>query len=202
MSNSEILSLELYLAQIARELRDLPSQARADELREIEAHLRALIEARGDVAATLAQFGAPRRVGRDLRRAWERKQPEAWWRAIVAPIVAVISYVLVGLPLIHSTLDFYVALGIYGFPVTTIGLNLVDSLFILPIGYIAGLISPKRGLLGIVGFLFLSSLSGIIEGNLLSSSWIFFVTMSYTFAIIGAYFGASHSRKLSARIAK
>lgn len=86
---SEVQSLENYLAQIERELRALPSQARADEMREIEAHLRTMIEARGDVAGVLAQFGKPRKVGRDLRRAWERKQPEAWWRAILALIAGV-----------------------------------------------------------------------------------------------------------------
>ncbi len=85
-NNSQPQSLEMYLAQIAHELRALPPQARADELREIEAHLAALVLASqqlddtSHVLATniaLKQFGAPRKVGRNLRRAWERKQPEA-----------------------------------------------------------------------------------------------------------------------------
>ena len=84
LNKPEPQSLESYLSQIAHELRHLPTQARAEELREIESHLRAMIEARGDVAAVLAQFGRPRKVGRDLRRAWERKQPEAWWRLPLA----------------------------------------------------------------------------------------------------------------------
>ncbi len=190
------------MAQIAHELRDLPSQARADEMREIESHLRAMIEVRGDVAGVLAQFGKPSKVGRDLRRAWERKQPEAWWRAVISPIIAVMFYVIVGLPLTHNLMNGYVSLGIYGLPVTIIGLNFVDSLFILPTGYIAGLISPKRGLLGFVGFMLLSSIRGIIVEDFLRSSWIFSMMFSYMFVIIGAYFGARLSRKRSARIAK
>ncbi len=89
MKNSQSQSLETYLNQIARELRALPAQARADELREIESHLQTMINARQDVAGVLAQFGQPRKVGRDLRRAWERKQPEAWWRLPLAIAVGI-----------------------------------------------------------------------------------------------------------------
>lgn len=96
MSKPKFESLSDYLAQIERELRFLPHQARESELREIEAHLRALIEAgqsqndADGVTQALAQFGKPRRVGRDLRKAWERKQPEEWWRVILAPLSALI----------------------------------------------------------------------------------------------------------------
>lgn len=89
LKKSKPQSLESYLAQIAHELRALPAQARADEMREIEAHLGAMLEQRGDVATVLMQFGKPRKVGRDLRRAWERKQDEAWWRLPLAAVIGV-----------------------------------------------------------------------------------------------------------------
>ena len=102
MFNSDLV-LDEYLGQIARELRGLPDAAREDELREIEAHLRALIEAGKQLengseaqatAAALQQFGPPKRVGRQLRRAWENKQPEEWWRAIVSPVLGLVFYAL------------------------------------------------------------------------------------------------------------
>ena len=140
MFNSEITSLESYMAQIERELRDLPASARADEMREIEAHLRAMIEASGDVAAVLAQFGAPRKVGRDLRRAWERKQSESWWRLPLAIGVGVgLTHALSYLPMENFGIEKFG--NSYAFGSTLV------TFFVA--GLAMGIISPKyRPLLG------------------------------------------------------
>ena len=204
MRNSQ--SLELYLAQIAHELRDLPPQARADEMREIEAHLRALvlagqqledISADAATATALRQFGEPRRIGRKLRRAWERKQPEAWWRAVLAPIIAATSFFFGGSALMQCF--FALHLLPYGIPY---GFNSVISLICFTSSYIAGLISPKRGLFGIMGLLILITLNGITTEDFLNSSWIIQSVIVCVSAIVGVYFGARFNRKRATRIAR
>ncbi len=161
-------SLENYLAQIARELRDLPPQARADELREIEAHLQTMIEARQDVAGVLAQFGKPRRVGRDLRRAWERRQPEAWWRVIAAPIVGFALQTILSL-----LLTILVVLGSYFSSFTQMenvfSASVAENFYIfffflsyvalaITTGFGVGAVSPKRGK-GVITFFALATLA-------------------------------------------
>lgn len=69
--------LEDYLSKIEKQLAALPAQQREDELREMRSHLEMMIEenvARGydadqAVAKALEQFGAAKKVGRDLKNA-------------------------------------------------------------------------------------------------------------------------------------
>ncbi len=200
-------SLETYLAQIEHELRALPAQARADEMREIEAHLRTLIEARGDnsTAEALAQFGSPRRVGRDLRWAWERKQPEAWWRAGVAMMFAIGFFSVIALPMLQG---FY-AFGQIARLNPTAGFEsfLVDVQFLaFPLtflaSYIIGLLSPKRSYLGVAALLLTMLFYNPIDQAGAMSVWVLVLFANLIVsAAIGTTFGARHGRKLLARIA-
>ena len=209
MQNSQ--ALETYLAQIAHELRDLPDSARADEMREIETHLRAMIEVRGDVAAVVAQFGAPHKVGRDLRKAWERKQPEAWWRGGISTFVGIAAYA-VGLTSWASILFLFT--DDQGFVKTPPDIYLVAyaSLMALISGAISGSISPKRGwLMGTLAslvcicffsFLYLSDATDCNEAfDVLSRLLSFWIGQALSFQI-GIYFGARRGRRISSRIAK
>ncbi len=224
---SEPQSLEFYIAQIAHELRDLPSQARADELREIEAHLRAMLEARGDspIAETLAQFGKPRRVGRDLRRAWERKQPEAWWRVIVAPFVGfalqmILSLLLTNLFLLGS----YFSLNTKIESVFPASVTAIISIFLFLLSYVAlalvtgfgiGAVSPKRGR-WVIAVYFLSTMAMLLSelskqdtsnfhnsGDFLFSYW--FIGGGFLLSCLpylyGNHLGAHHTRRLLFRVA-
>ncbi len=215
---SEPQSLYNYMAQIERELRDLPSQARAEEMREIEAHLRTMIEARGDVAAVLTQFGAPRKVGRDLRRAWERKQPEIWWRAIAAAMLAMSFYLFIALPLMQGFYNFY--LGLHGIDINSyqpanadlqmlavfqrvsIYAHFISVFMIFITTYLMGLISPKRGKWMSAALLLFAFSPVVINPIHTAPSLVFALMLSLAVAFpIGSWLGARHSRRLLSRIA-
>ena len=213
-------SIESYLSQIAHELRALPASARDEELREIESHLRAMTEARGDVAEVLAQFGKPRKVGRDLRRAWERKQPEAWWRAAFALLTGLLiwsssTYLLKGFTSFYLA-SHHISLESLNNTVTPqvwptiIAMFYYQAAISYSISFIIGLalslISPKRGIIAALPILAIPIISemiyrfsGIYD---LIPYFIFRATLSLISFAIGAYFGARLSRKRSARIAK
>ena len=204
MQNSQ--SLETYLAQIAHQLRDLPAQARADELREIESHLSALIEARGDVAAVLAQFGKPHKVGRDLRRAWERKQPEAWTNRALAFTLAYLF--MCG----HSYFWFSSAKFNWIFAQFQFHFQFLfaEWLFALISGIAIGFVSPKRAntiVLAIFPFLVALDFLPLIDMgfkpyfpllilHVLPKYLLLFVCL-----LIGIRFGTLFSRKRDAKIA-
>ena len=224
MFNSKIPSLETYMAQIAHELRDLPSQARADEMREIETHLAAMIEARGDVAAVLAQFGKPRKVGRDLRRAWERKQPESWWKmglSMLSVFAVMLIYSLVMRQFIIAEAESNPAVTVLE---SHLHLNLgADSLIFrnFPLflmtagifatfakGYVAGLISPKRGALIALSFI---SLQLILRIALTPNYFASYLSVLSSFTeliqnvlivLVSARIGARHSWKRKTRFAR
>ena len=213
-------SLETYLARIAHELRDLPSQARADEMREIEAHLRALVlasqqlENLSQAQATevgLRQFGSPRAIGRKLRKAWERKQPEAWWRAVVAPIAGMMSFLLSAL-VYNRILD---SLGDIVNRDWSTPMYFCFSLFVLVMfffpGFTAGVVSPKRGVLltlaysAYSAYVLLTLSPALDRANVPGENTISVVSIYLVFgllgsisACVGTYFGAHRSRKLVA----
>ncbi len=187
-----------YLTQIAHELRDLPPQARADEMREIEAHLRVMIEARGDVAGVLAQFGKPRKVGRDLRRAWERKQPESWMRCPWALILGCtfagwhdhMTYKLCSL---HAIQNFFVAHSIFK-------INAVEVVISLFVGLLIGLISPRRKFAFIAVTIALMAIFDARPYNIYWSDLLITTPLRYEilipFLMGGALIGASNAKKI------
>ena len=203
-NKSKAESIESYLAQIAHELRDLPSQARAEELREIESHLRAMIEARGDVAAVLAQFGKPRRVGRDLRRAWERKQPESWINGALALVVSCgfagwHGQFIFWLYPLHSGHSFLVAYS----SIDVVWMEVFKAtIFGLILGLFLGLIAPQRKWFFIfLTMILMSSFDflPILTGDL---TWLKYFFVSYTIRTLlpltlGAYLGTLSVRKHS-----
>ena len=204
------LLLANYLNQIEHELRELPAQARADELREIEAHLQTMIEARGDVAGVLAQFGQARKVGRELRRAWERKQPEKWWRAVLAPIAGVISFATSVL-VYNKSLDYLgdIVNQDWSNPMYfCFGLIVLVMFFFA--GFAAGIISPKRGLLLTLAYsvycaTILFTLPAALDRadvpgeSVISVIFLFllFGLLAPIAALAGTYFGARRSRKIA-----
>lgn len=227
MFNSETQSLDEYLSQIARELRALPAPAPADELREIEAHLRALVEAAQQLedisqaeatAAALKQFGVPRKVGRNLRRAWQRKQPEAWWRAVVAPLFALAFWFFIAWPFTQGFYTFYLRL--HGIDFTSnqpVGAGVSDAVFanclnyeyfigffmMLTASYVMGLISPKRSKFGISALLACGFLPQIVSCIITGTSFPLEKTLAIVFvfllpAAIGTYLGARRGNKISA----
>ena len=203
------LALANYLNQIEYQLRDLPANTREDEMSEIETHLRALIEARGDVAGVLAQFGKPRKVGRDLRRAWERKQPEKWWRAVAAPFAGALTFAVGGL--IYNQFAAY--LDDIVSPAWLDPIYLYSSLCLLMLvffaGFTAGVVSPKRGFLPILSYFVYSiylifTLPSALDRakvpgeNTMGVIAIFFLIglIMPVVALIGIYFGARRSRRI------
>ena len=209
------LLLANYLNIIEHELRDLPAPARENEIREIESHLHALIQAEQQLEATneadateiaLRQFGAPRQIGRKLRKAWERARPEAGWRVTLASVAIGIALNLVT-PFYEIFANFAVSVQ----PVSSLNPIAFWSLAlpavsILPFlwGFVAGLISPKRGqlatliasvLLSLAWFSPLFSLRHL--PNLLSLDLLIFFA-----AMLGAHCGARRGRKLSALISR
>jgi hypothetical protein len=84
--------LDKYLHTVAHELRGLEPHQREAELREIRGHLEAIVARLMDggaseaeaTEAAIAQFGAARKVGRDLKRTDEAREP--LWRMLLAPV--------------------------------------------------------------------------------------------------------------------
>ena len=198
MQNSQ--PLELYLSQIEHELRALPPQARADELREIEAHLCAMLETRGDVAAVLAQFGKPRKVGRELRRAWERKQPESW---INGALALVLSCAFAGwhnemksklyLYATYANQNFFIAHSI-------VKTNAVEVINFFAFGLLIGLFSPRRKFAFItftMAFMFILDPRPHINWNDLFITAPLRYEILIPFLIIGAFIGARNSKKFN-----
>ena len=221
MFNSKVNSLDEYLGQIARQLRDLPAAARADELREIEVHLRALVLAGQQIediseaeatTAALRQFGAPTQVGRKLRRAWERKQPEAWWRAGLAPIFYLAFVGFIATPLLDKFQVFYF-LHFYGiniydtsiyvdwmadaeFKGYRVSLNLFSFILMSMATFVMGLISPKRGKFGIAAILFFTFLPVVADGGFTTPHSPLSVIVNFVVsAMLGTYLGARRGRK-------
>lgn len=221
LKKSEPQSLESYLAQIAHELRDLPVSARVDELREIGAHLRALVLAGQQLenldqaqATTVAlkQFGEPRAIGRKLRKAWERKQPEAWWRVVLAATFAMSATALFPLPFLQGFFAFTQGIDpqLTGAPeqisIVVLTLKIFTLCFafslIMFMTYIVGFISPKRSRLVIVSLLISALLLTFASSPYsLSSFWISLAAGSFVSSVTGCFFGARHGRRLLSRIA-
>lgn len=205
-------SLDDYLSQVARELRVLPNRARDEELREIEAHLRALVEARqGDEAGALKQFGPARRVGRNLRKAWERKQPEAWWRAALALILIELVFYMIIIPMYEGYARFFSGLALRP-PINFVlfWCFALLILFIIPIvtGFVVGLISPKRGHIAVfIASLLTSTMEWLNPQNYFNFSDFTAITLLLIFyfssvlsAILGLHLGARRGRKRHAQI--
>ena len=217
LKRSEPQSLEQYLSQIAHELRALPPQARVEELREIEAHLRAMIEARGDVAGVLAQFGEPRRIGRKLRKAWQRKQPEAWWRAGLAPLAGLMFFALD--TLLYTRFCDWVndSFGDILLRPWSAAIYFCFALWMMATffftGFTAGIVSPKRGIWltlfycvysGYVLLMLPSALehAKVPGQNVMSVTLIFLLVnlICPVAALAGTYISARRGKKVSARI--
>lgn len=218
-------SLETYLAQIAHELRALPASARADEMREIEAHLRALVQAGQQLediskaeATTvgLRQFGSPRAIGRNLRRAWERKQPEAWWRAGLALTFALGFFAIVVIPFMQGFYAFHLnfhgvdtsvpqadakIVAIYGILATYS--QFFSFFFMVFTTYVMGLISPKRSKWVISSILAYLLVPIFFSSYPNTSLFVSILAVNLvTAAMGGTYLGSRHGRRLLSRIAK
>lgn len=172
--------LEDYLQRLEAALAPLPSQARAEEVREIEAHLRILIEGNRErgvgedeaVALSLRQFGDAETVGRDLRRQWNKKS-EHPARMVLAMGGAFVCYRVCGTlsRMAVWAIDNHLSqwpnqpvsphqpfwwLSMKEMPVIVIAVSLWFMLA-LPLlsGWVAGVLAPKRAL-SAVGTLYLS----------------------------------------------
>ena len=215
------LLLANYLNEIEHELRDLPAHAREDEMRELKAHLRALIQVEQQpqeasefdaTAVALRQFGEPRAIGRKLRRAWERRQPEAWWRAVLA----LGFYAVVAFPFmqgfykgffnfygIDSTVPAADAHAAAIYQTMAIYSQFFGFFFMMFATYVMALIAPKRSrwvISAILVYLF----AAMIFKSFPSTSWfVLILAVNFTMAAtIGTFFGARHGRRLLARATK
>ena len=214
LKKSELQSLESYLAQIARELRALPPQARDEEMREIEAHLRALVLASQQLenvsqvvatATALKQFGAPHAIGKKLRKAWECKQPEAWWRTLLAPLAGTTSYALLALVIqaavgLLSPAQFEKIIASGGFLLLTFGAYCLLGVGHFLTGFVMGYISPKRGLLLFLSLLAIFSAIAVWENDItlavFTNTRLFSSHFYGLIAIMfGIWVGARHGRK-------
>ena len=152
--------VEMYLMQIARQLRGLPTRQRESELREIESHLRAMIEAREvggvlyseAVSASLQQFGSPQRVGRELTRTWRQHQPESLGRNLVAALTAVACQIGVEVSVSFTQFSIFKNAIENGDDLAAVALLSRGIFFgvtcgVAPFigGYLASRIAPRRG---------------------------------------------------------
>ena len=145
--------LDEYLQAVGREL---PESRRESELREMRAHLEAIVArlveggASEDEAgeAAMAQFGEARSLGRELERSSVGR--EAWWRAAVAGLCSLGIYVLLMLALSglvslllssrvnwtkHTDWLIAISIGLSGLQLT---------LFPFVAGRVAGRMSPRQ----------------------------------------------------------
>ena len=214
-----------YLNEIEHELRDLPANARENEMREIKAHLRALIQVEqqpqeaSEIDATaiaLRQFGEPRAIGRKLRRAWERGQSEAWWRAGLALAFALGFYAISAFPLMQEFFNFY--LDFHGvdatipaddanartiYQILAVYSQFLGFFFMLFETYVMGLISPKRSKWVIATILVCMIIPMTFGAYPNVSSHVLILSVNLmAAATIGTYGGVRHGRRLLARSAK
>ena len=90
--------LNKYLQAVAHELRGLEPEQRESELREMRGHLEAIVARLMEgglseeeaVEAACAQFGAARKVGRELEKAGAGREP--WWRIVLAPLAGMACF--------------------------------------------------------------------------------------------------------------
>ena len=152
--------VEIYLMQVARQLRSLPEQQRESELREIESHLRAMIEAREvsgvpqreAVNEALLQFGTAWHIGRDLTYTWRKHQPESPVRSLMAALAALscqvgaLSTLSVAFSLMLKSV-FHGGNHISGLAICFYWVTLGVCFGVAPLagGYWANRIAPRRG---------------------------------------------------------
>lgn len=156
-------AVDTYLQEVGAHLAKLPPAVRDEELRELRGHLLALVAAGCElneghdeaVQAALRQFGAPRRIGRDLMSAWKRRHlKELWlatgygygtWSMAVLPAVAYL-WVTTGAPQgnLPMPVAWWHSLG---------WVSLVAFYFgLLPFaaGWVAGMVAPRQGVRAVV----------------------------------------------------
>lgn len=219
------LLLANYLNEIEYELRYLPASAREDELREIQAHLGALVlagqqledlSADAATATALRQFGAPRQIGRKLRKAWERAQPEAWWRAGLALAFALGFYVVGAFPFmqgfyrgfcnfygVDSTVPAADAHAIAIYQTIAVCSQFFGFFFMMFATYVMGLISPKRCKLVIAAILICLFAAMIFQSYPNTSVFVLLLAVNLiTAASVGTFLGARHGRRLLSRLAR
>ena len=162
--------LETYLAQIKAQLQSLPPQKQDEELQEIRQHLQALAAnsmTRGlaeneAVAAAIRQFGDSRRVGRDLQQAW-RGRPEKPLRIALAAggallchvtfmYVAILVGVFIDVYILKSTIWHGPNVPRPSLPPLALYPLMALSFCAPPFfaGWVAGLIAPRRAMMGII----------------------------------------------------
>jgi len=168
--------LETYLSEVATHLSALPAKQRAEEMREMRAHLESVFAAyrhqgqTEDEAARNAvmQFGTPEVVGQDTVTAWqrgERRSKRSFWGAVVSTPLTLLSLMLVLSHLPNSSipwLDPWLARYCmeHKGSAETIGMALAQGMFLtifMLAGAIVGGLSSKRAVravcLGLVVFL-------------------------------------------------
>lgn len=160
--------LDKYLQTLAHELRGLPQARRESELREMRQHLEAIVarlmeggasEAEATEAA-IAQFGAARKVGRELQRA--SAGSETTLQILLAPLCGLLCLVALYFPI--CALEKWVFEQLGPLPVSAFwwstGLLEAPFLFMTFVsGVVAGRVSPNWGgriMLGLLAALLLA----------------------------------------------
>lgn len=149
--------LESYLAEVTAQLSALPAKQRADELREMRAHLLNVFAAhceRGqseDEAArdTIAQFGTPEAVGQETVTAWQRGEAlskRSLWGAFACSLTVMFLLPRVIDP---TAIAYFNSLDhnhypLWAFPLIFAWFFLTPSLG----GGISGVLFPKRAVAG------------------------------------------------------
>ena len=145
--------LPKYLEVLSHELRDLPEQRREEELCEVRQHLEAIVARLMDgglseteaVEAATAQFGAARKVGRELKMAGKKGEP--WWRAWAGAVGAGVLYLAANFYAIAVTARMVTSARL-GSPEFYLALWIPQAVFVIaPLvsGFLAARVSPERG---------------------------------------------------------
>lgn len=163
--------LETYLSEVAAHLGALPAKQRAEELREMRAHLlnavivnRELGQSEDEaVQSAVAQFGTPPDLGENIVWAWRRgetRSKRSFWGAVVSTPLMLLSLMLVMSHLPNFSIPWLDRYCIeHKGSAEIIGMALSRGMFLtvfMLAGAVVGCLSPKRAVraacLGLVVF--------------------------------------------------
>jgi hypothetical protein len=158
------VTIEDYLESVRKRLNPLPAEERACELVEIRTHLTELAKAHAELGATeaealhaaLRQFGDPRKVGVELRRAWQRGQRQEQPGTVLSAAACAMGVTMV-MYVVSTVLRSVVTYSTNGYagmgaalPKFMLGLWAFGCLQCLFTGYITGRRAPRRAVAGML----------------------------------------------------
>lgn len=192
--------LSKYLQTVESELRGLPEQQREAELREMRGHLEAIVarlmeggasEAEA-VEAAIAQFGAARKLGRELQRASQTR--ETWQQIVLAPLIGMACGVAVSFVPLYEALSYVVLPE----PLRLAWYFAAQWPAALSAGAVAGMISPRWGgrlMLLLLSVHFLNMKLLLLSIAEVNNSVLFLLLSSYSGVFLGSRYASRRAQR-------